>query len=161
MSRILTEDTIVLGASPADKYEAIRTCGRLLVDAGHVDEDYIQAMFQREALASTYLGSGIALVHGTREALRLIKSPGIALLYVPGGVDFGGGNIAYLVIGLAAKGDEHIDILSAVADLCSDGKRLARLLGATTAEEILELLGNTDVRTTADLPMPRLPETRR
>jgi PTS system mannitol-specific IIA component len=140
MAPLLTEDTIVVGAAPADKAEAIRACGRLLVAAGHVSDDYIRSMFEREAIASTYLGNGVALIHGTRDALYLVRRPGISLLQIPAGVDFGGGNTAHLLIGLAARGDDHIDILSAIADLCADSRRLAALLSAPSAREMLRLL---------------------
>lgn len=49
------------------KEEAIRFCGRQLVDAGHVNEAYIDAMIQRNEELSVYMGNFIAIPHGTDE----------------------------------------------------------------------------------------------
>jgi PTS system mannitol-specific IIA component len=139
-SAVLSSDKIVVDARPADKRAAIEAVGNLLVSAGHVTPDYLPAMFEREAAASTYVGNGVAIPHGTHAAIAFVRSPGIALLHVPRGVDFGDGNTVRLVFGLAARGDEHLAMLTAVAEVCSDDARLARLLAAGSAGEILAVL---------------------
>jgi PTS system mannitol-specific IIA component len=59
---------------------------------------------------------------------------------VPSGVDFGSGNIAYLIIGIAGIGDEHLEILSNIAIVCSEEENVKNLVQATTKEEIIEIL---------------------
>lgn len=140
MPAILSPDKVVLHARPADKAAAIDAVGGLLVAAGHVAPDYVPAMHAREAAASTYLGNGVAIPHGTHDALRHVRSTGIAILHVPGGVDFGGGDIVRLVLGLAARGDDHLDLLTAVAEVCSDEARLTRLLAAESPGTLLAVL---------------------
>jgi PTS system mannitol-specific IIA component len=137
---ILSADKIVLHARPADKAAAIDAVGRLLVTSGHVTAEYIPAMFAREAIATTYLGNGVAVPHGTKDALTYVRSSGLAILHVPAGVDFGDGNIARLVIGLAARGNDHLDILTSLAEVCSDDEQLARLLRAGSPDEIIAIL---------------------
>jgi PTS system mannitol-specific IIA component len=137
---ILSADKIVLHARPADKAAAINAVGRLLVATGHVTPEYVAAMFAREAIATTYLGNGVAVPHGTKDALAYVRSSGLAILHVPAGVDFGQGNTAHLVIGLAARGNDHLDILTSLAEVCSDDEQLARLLGAGSPAEIIAIL---------------------
>ncbi|HQY05677.1 MAG TPA: PTS sugar transporter subunit IIA [Lacunisphaera sp.] len=137
---ILSPEKIVLHARPADKAAAIEAVGRLLVTSGHVTAEYVTAMFAREAIATTYLGNGVAVPHGTRDALAFVRSSGLAILHVPGGVDFGSGNIARLVIGLAARGDDHLDILTSLAEVCSDETRLEQLLASRSAAELITIL---------------------
>lgn len=137
---ILSPDKIVLHARPADKTVAIEAVGRLLVGAGHVTEEYIAAMFTRETIATTYLGNGVAVPHGTKDALAYVRSSGLAILHVPAGVDFGHGNVARLVIGLAARGNDHLDLLTSLAEVCSDDARLAQLLASQSAEEVIAIL---------------------
>lgn len=137
---ILSADKILLHAQPGNKATAITAVGRLLVDAGHVTAEYIPAMFAREAISTTFLGNGVAIPHGTREGLAFIRSSGVAILHTPAGVDFGSGNVARLVIGLAARGDDHLDILTALAEVCSDDNQLARLLRAGSPDEIIAIL---------------------
>ncbi len=137
---ILSVDKIVLHAKPADKAAAIEAVGRLLANGGHVTPEYIPAMFAREVIATTYLGNGVAVPHGTKDALAYVRSSGLAILHVPTGVDFGNGNVARLVIGLAARGDDHLDILTSLAEVCSDDEQLARLLAAASPGEIIAIL---------------------
>lgn len=137
---ILSPEKILLHALPADKREAIGTVGRLLVEGGHVTPEYIPAMFAREVVSTTYLGNGVAVPHGTKDALVFVRSSGIAILHAPAGVDFGQGNIARLIIGLAARGDDHLGILTALAEICSDDAQLERLLGAGSPDEVIAIL---------------------
>lgn len=133
---ILTKEKVKLNVKVQDKVEAIRMAGQLLVDAGHVPPAYIDKMIERENVSSTYVGGGLAMPHGTNDAKGLIRSTGMSVLVVPDGVDFGGEK-AYLVIGLAAVGDEHLEILTGVATIVSEEDEMRRILQATSEEEVI------------------------
>lgn len=135
---ILTTNTIILNATAADKFEAIRLAGQLLVDAGHVPPAYVDKMIEREEVSSTYLGGGLAMPHGTNDSKSLIQSTGISVVVLDNAVDFGG-EAARLVIGLAAVGDEHLDLLSSLAVLVSDEDDMERILNASSKEELLHI----------------------
>lgn len=135
---ILTANTIILNATVADKFEAIRLAGQLLVDAGHVPPAYVDKMIEREEVSSTYLGGGLAMPHGTNDSKSLIQSTGISVVVLANEVDFGG-EAARLVIGLAAVGDEHLDLLSSLAVLVSDEDDMERILNASSKEELLRI----------------------
>src|SRR5438067_209041 len=115
----LDERLVRLQAKPANKQEAIRQVGQLLVDSGYIVAGYVTSMLGREEVANTYLGNGITIPHGLPKDRELIKQTGIAVLQVPEGVTWNPGETAQLVVGIAAKSDEHIDIL----------RRLTRVLG--------------------------------
>lgn len=136
---ILSTDKVKLNVSVKDKYEAIRLVGQMLVDAGHAPADYIDKMIEREESLSTYIGGGLAMPHGTNESKALIKSTGMAVIIVPSGVDFGGEEPAQLVIGLAAVGDDHLDILTSVAMLVSEEDDMQRILNASSEEELIAI----------------------
>jgi len=136
---MLTNNSIKLRVQVPDKYAAIRLAGQLLVDGGHVPEAYVDAMIERENVSSTYLGAGLAMPHGTNEAKRLIRSTGMSVLVVPDGVDFGGDEPAHLIIGLAALGDEHMEVLSNVAVMVSEESDMKRILQAESEEELLRI----------------------
>lgn len=135
---IFSKDKVRLNVQVSDKNEAIRLAGQLLVDAGHVPQEYTDKMIERDTVGSTYLGNGVAMPHGTNESKSLIRSTGISILTVPGGVDWGG-ETAKLIIGLAAVGNDHMEILSNMAVLISDDDEMARILEAGSEEELLEL----------------------
>ncbi|ANB61162.1 PTS sugar transporter subunit IIA [Anoxybacteroides amylolyticum] len=141
---VLTKENIVLGAEVGNKEEAIRLAGKVLVDHGYVDEVYIDKMFEREALTSTYMGNFIAIPHGTEEAKALVKKAGLSFIQVPNGVDFGAGNIVKILIGIAGKDNEHLEILSKIALVCLEEENVEKMIQATTKEEILELLNEVN-----------------
>lgn len=136
---ILSKEKIKLNANVSDKYEAIRMVGQMLVDAGHAPQEYIQKMIERENALSTYIGGGLAMPHGTNDSKALIRSTGIAIMIVPAGVDFGGEKPAELIIGLAAVGDDHLDILTNVAILVSEEDDMQRILNASSEEELISI----------------------
>lgn len=125
---VLLKENILLNLPKMDKYDAIRFAGELLVKSGCVDKPYIEAMIKREDDLTTYIGSGVAIPHGVGKAKEYIKKSGIVILQFPEGVDFDGDK-AYLVIGIAGKGDEHLNILANIATIISeDEEKLKELI---------------------------------
>ncbi|MGG1552786.1 PTS sugar transporter subunit IIA [Paenibacillus ferrarius] len=136
---ILSINKIKLNAQPFNKNEAIIMAGQLLVEAGHASAAYIDKMLEREETLSTYMGNGLAIPHGTQDSKSLISSTGLSIVQIPEGVDFGDGEKATLVIGIAAVGDDHLDILTNVAMICSEEENVERIMKASTPEEILNI----------------------
>jgi len=130
---VLLKENVLLNLPNMDKYEAIRLAGELLVKSGCVDEAYIDAMIERENDLTTYIGCGVAIPHGVGKAKEFIKKSGIVILQFPDGVDFDGQK-AYLVIGIAGKGDEHLSILANIATIISEDE-----------EKLKELIKTNDV----------------
>ncbi|MNY63765.1 Mannitol-specific phosphotransferase enzyme IIA component [compost metagenome] len=96
-------------------------------------------MIEREDALSTHIGGGLAMPHGTNDSKELIRSTGMAILVVPDGVDFGGDEPAQLIIGLAAVGDDHLNILTNVAMLVSEEEDMKRILNASSEEELISI----------------------
>lgn len=99
-------------------------------------------MLEREKIASTWLGESIALPHGTIKAKDSVLRTGIIFGQFPKGVHFGEDidDIAYIVIGIAAKNNEHIMVVSNITNAL-DNKDTIRILSNTTSvQEVLSLL---------------------
>lgn len=141
---ILANENILLNTAVGTKEEAIRLTGSILVEKGYVDASYIEKMLEREALTSTYMGNFVAIPHGTEDSKSFVKESGISFVQVPQGVDFGGGNIVKLLIGIAGKDNEHLDILSNIAIVCSEEENIEKLVAAKTAEEILAIFAEVN-----------------
>ena len=137
MSEILTPETIELKASVSNQEEAIRRAGTLLVENGHVEERYIDSMFEREKSVSTFIGNAVAIPHGTGDSKQWVTRSGLSIITIPEGVEYGDGNVARLVIGIAGKGDEHLEILSKIATVCEDEDNVEQIVRAETKEELL------------------------
>ncbi len=138
--KVFTLDSIFVKMHAENKYEAIEIAGKILVKQGKVQVSYIDAMKEREDLLSTYIGNGIAIPHGVGKAKEQIIESGISVVQFPEGVDFDKKQKAYIVIGIAGKGDEHLDILANIALICEDEKRVKKLVSADSASEIYEML---------------------
>ena len=138
-TEVLSPTAIVVGASAADRFEAIRRVGAILVAEGIVTEGYVAAMLAREGIISTYLGNGIALPHGTTDAQETILRTGLAVAQFPDGVPWGDED-ARLVIGLAARSEEHIAVMSQLAEVLGDEAMCERLATTTDPGEIHSVL---------------------
>ncbi|MGM9928749.1 MAG: PTS sugar transporter subunit IIA [Bacillus sp. (in: firmicutes)] len=136
---ILKKENILLNQPFMTKEEAIQKAGELLLQSGCVDESYIDGMFERDKVCDTYIGNGVAIPHGVNEAKKAIKKSGIVILQFKDGIDYNG-NKTYFVIGIAGKGDAHIDILSKIAIAISDEERVHKAASSNDKDEVLELL---------------------
>ncbi|HHE3478986.1 TPA: PTS mannitol transporter subunit IICBA [Pasteurella multocida] len=140
---VLTEKQVFLGLKAANKEEAIRFAGERLVESGFVLPSYVDAMFEREKMVSTYLGEGIAVPHGTIEAKDAVLKTGVVVCQYPEGVKFNEDeedSIAKLVIGIAAKNNEHLQVVSAITNAL-DNEDAIRILSETDdVEKVLALL---------------------
>ncbi|MDW6004963.1 PTS mannitol transporter subunit IICBA [Vibrio mangrovi] len=136
---------IHLNLKANNKEEAIRYAGEQLVALGYVDPGYIDAMFERENMVSTYLGESIAVPHGTVEAKDRVLKTGIVICQYPEGVQFTDDedDIAKLVIGIAAQNDEHIGVITMITNALDDPDAIATLTSTNDVNAILEVLGNT------------------
>lgn len=138
---------IHLGLKAAHKEEAIRFAGEKLVELGYVEPEYVDAMFEREQLVPTYLGEFIAVPHGTVDAKERVKKTGIVICQYPSGIQFteDDNDIAKLVIGIAAKNDEHIQVITTITNALDDPEAIKILTNTNNIEEILNILGNQQV----------------
>lgn len=136
---ILKDSNILLGLKSESKEESILRAGNLLVSNGYVSAEYVPAMLERELLTTTYLGMGIAIPHGTSEAKDKIKKTGIVFLQYPEGVSYGEEK-AHLVIGIAGKGEEHIDILAGISSSLEEEAVLQELINTEDKAFVLASL---------------------
>ncbi|EML6557361.1 PTS mannitol transporter subunit IICBA [Klebsiella michiganensis] len=138
----LGAENIFLGRKAATKEEAILFAGEQLVKGGYVEPEYVQAMLDREKLTSTYLGESIAVPHGTIEAKDRVLKTGIVFCQYPEGVRFGEeeDEVARLVIGIAARNNEHIQVITSLTNALDDESVIERLAKTTSVEEVLTLL---------------------
>lgn len=139
----IQRENIHLGLQAANKEEAIRFAGNKLVELGYAEPEYVDAMFEREALVPTYLGESIAVPHGTVEAKDRVKKTGIVICQYPAGIQFTEDkeDIAKLVIGIAAKNDEHIQVITTITNALDEPEAIEKLTSTRDVEEILNILG--------------------
>lgn len=136
----LSESNIHLNANAADKQQAIEMAAFALVQADNVENGYLQGMLAREQQTSTFLGNGIAIPHGTLDTRSMVKKTGVQVFQFPQGIQWGEGNIAYVVIGIAARSDEHLSLLRQLTHVLSDEDTAAKLAKITDIAEFRAIL---------------------
>lgn len=136
---VLDVGQIRIHPGSVSKQEAMREAAGILEQAGAVTDAYFDAMLQREQTVSTYMGNELAIPHGTNETKDAILASALSVVRYDGGVDWDGEPVTF-VVGIAGKGDEHLDILSQIALVFSEDDDVAALKAAQTPEELYALL---------------------
>jgi PTS system mannitol-specific IIC component len=142
-SDILVPESVVLNGSASTRDAAIDEAGQLLLARGAVDDDYIRAMHEREESVSTYMGSFLAIPHGTNAAKDHIRKSAVSVIRYPEGIDWNGKQVKF-VVGVAGINNEHLHILSSIAKVFTNKAQVAQLEAATSVEEVLELFGKVN-----------------
>ena len=137
-NELLNEKNILLNLENESKEEAIIRAGNLLFNNGYVGYEYINSMLEREKRISTYIGYGVAMPHGTEFGKEQVKKAGIVVLQYPEGINFGGQK-AYLLIAIAAKGEEHLEILSNIAQALGDVEAIENLKTTKNSKDVLKV----------------------
>ncbi|WP_313972654.1 fructose-specific PTS transporter subunit EIIC [uncultured Selenomonas sp.] len=141
---LLKSESIMLGAQPKDKRDAIAILTGLMEKGGNLSDkaQYEKDVLAREASGTTGLGDGIATPHAKSAG---VKAPGLAAMTVPTGMDFEAmdGNPSRLFFEIAAPdtaADVHLEVLSKLATMIMDPDFKEALVAAKSKEEFLSLI---------------------
>ncbi len=136
---VLGREGVRLGLRAADKWDAIRQSGALLTELGAIDPGYPEAMLERERSVSTFIGEGVAIPHGTDEARSLVRRTTLGFLQFPDGIDWDGNDVR-VCVAIAAKGNEHMAVLSGLAQILMEPEQAQALRSSSNVDEVLTLL---------------------
>ncbi|EJF7713639.1 fused PTS fructose transporter subunit IIA/HPr protein, partial [Providencia rettgeri] len=131
---------IHLAAAASDKKNAIEQVAKALENAGYAKSGYAQGMLNRETQAPTFLGNGIAIPHGTTQTRDQVLKTGFAVFQFPNGIDWGDNQTAYIVIGIAAQSNEHLELLRQLTHIISDEHTADAMAKADTPEALKQIL---------------------
>lgn len=148
LSDILAVERVNVGLHADDKRGALEALAALFVqNDSSLDVETITRVFEeREALASTGVGSGVAIPHGRLSGVsRLMAAVGVAKR----GVDFDAidgrpAHILVAVLGPERQTGEHLKALARFSRLLRDENVRARLLAARTNAEAFQILLGED-----------------
>ena len=152
---LLNKESILLGASPKSKSEAIDMLVDLQVKGGNIAdrEEYKKGILAREAMSSTAVGEGIAIPHAKSEA---VKAPSLAAMTVPEGVDYEAmddepSNLLFM-IAAPNNGNVHLEVLSRLMTLLMDEDFRAKLMAAKDVDEFLSAVDAAEKEKYPDEP---------
>tara|TARA_Y100001970_G_scaffold231785_1_gene288254 strand:- start:8022 stop:8465 length:444 start_codon:yes stop_codon:yes gene_type:complete len=138
---VLIRESIFTNKSFSDNKEATIAAGKILFDNGYVEHEYIESMLEKLDTQSfaTYIGNGVAIPHGMAEGAKYVKNTGISVIQVPDGVEWNGEK-AYIIVGIAANSDDHMNVLASLADAIEDFEEAKKLWSEESVDKIYELL---------------------
>ena len=140
-NEVLIKESILTEQSFLSNKEATIMSGEILLKNGYVEKEYIDSMLEKLETQSfaTYIGNGVAIPHGMAEGSQYVKHTGISVIQVPEGVLWNE-EMAYVVVGIAANSDDHMEVLSALADAIEEEDDAKKLWKETSSEESFKLL---------------------
>ena len=138
---VLIKESILTNKEFSDNKEATVAAGNLLLEHGYVQKEYIQSMLEKLDTQSfaTYIGNGVAIPHGMSEGSKYVIDTGISVIQVPEGVDWNEEK-AYIIVGIAANSDDHMNVLASLADAIEDIEDAKKLWKETSVDKIFNLL---------------------
>ena len=138
---VLIKESIQTNKSFTNNKEATIAAGKILFENGYVQEEYIDSMLEKLETQSfaTYIGNGVAIPHGMAEGSKYVKNTGISIIQVPNGVEWNEER-AYIVVGIAANSDDHMNVLASLADAIEDPDETKKLWSESSVDRIFDLL---------------------
>jgi phosphoenolpyruvate-protein phosphotransferase len=158
-SKATAEDTltvspeqIVLNAQVTSKTDVLELISGNLSSLGLVSGNYLEALVGREEKVSTYLINGVAIPHGVNEAKDQVIRTGVFIVQVPGGVVWNDkGDVARLIVGIAAKGKDHLKLLERLTNVVMDATIADQLATTTDKADILNALNAVEQKPSEQL----------
>lgn len=139
MTDLISLDGISLDVTASSAEEAVAFSGKLLVSLGAVSKEYADAMWEREQKFSSAIGLGFAIPHGTDESRLHVKFDQLVFLRLREEIQWGD-EMVKCVLGIASRGDGHVEILGNFAELVQDEKSLEVLLSSRDKAEVRDLI---------------------
>ena len=141
---VLIKEAILVDQNITDLNQSIDLAGKLLLDNGYIDEEYIESMKEKvlEHPYTTYLpGAGVAIPHGMSDGFKHIKNTGISVLQIPNGVNWLDEKV-YIIIAIAANSDEHMNVLASLSDALESEEDAKKLWTTNSVDKLFEILSN-------------------
>jgi len=139
MADLLQLAGISLDATASSREEAVRICGELLVELGAIDQAYADAMWEREQIFPSEIGGGFAIPHGTDESRVHVKFDQLVFVRFRTPFTWSSEEVQACV-GIASRGDGHVELLGTLAELLLDDEARNFLLTSADAEAIRRVL---------------------
>jgi PTS system nitrogen regulatory IIA component len=145
ISQLIPPSNVIVDLDVASKKRVFEQAGLLFENTLQIARSQVfDSLFAREKLGSTGLGQGVAIPHGRIKGLRdavavLIRMKEAIPFDAPDGQPV---NLACILLVPEKATDQHLQILSELAQMFSDKKFREQLLQSKDAAEIHNLIAN-------------------
>jgi len=140
----ISDDGIILGAEPADWQAAVRLAGQALAAAGAAKPGYSDEMVRMIDEHGPYvvIAPGLALAHARPGPEVLADGLAVVTLATPVAFGHPHNDPVRVVLGLAIETPAgHLASIASIANVFNDSDAIERLAAATSAAEVLEIMG--------------------
>ena len=143
LTNLFTPDCIALNHPATSRADAFAAAGELFFKEVGIDSaSVVEFLNAREDLGSTALGAGVAIPHGRVKGL---KQPSAAFVKLKSPIEFAapdGEPVSILIFLLVPEKatQQHLEILSSIAQLLSDPSARQSLGSETSPEAVCKLL---------------------
>jgi len=144
LADLLDPERVRIGLAISDKEAALRAIASLLcMPEGVVNEEVVyDVLLERERLASTGIGSGVAIPHGRYDGVDELRA---AVAVCPAGVDFDAVDrlpvrILVGIVGPRSMPQKHLAALAGVSRVLRDDRKREALLKAADNAEAYRVL---------------------
>lgn len=144
LSEFLIKECVLASIDCHSKKDALDTLAKVIADSDSATSqtEVYDCLLSRERLGSTGLGSGIAIPHGR---LPQGKKTLAAFIQLQEAVDYDASDklpvdLLFALIVPEESTDEHLQILSTLAEKFSEQNMLQQLRSATSSDELFALL---------------------
>ena len=143
LSQILPCAQVLVAVDAASKKRAFEDAGLLFENLHGLNRSLVtDSLFARERLGSTGLGHGVAIPHGR---IKGLKSPMAAVFQLAQAIGFDAPDeqavklLIFLLVPEAAT-QKHLEILSEIAELLSNGRTRDDMISSATASSLHDLI---------------------
>ncbi|MCG8484068.1 MAG: BglG family transcription antiterminator [Clostridia bacterium] len=145
LSEMIDVKRTIVNAKISSKEEAIRLAGKLLLDDGYINDNYIEAMLELSSELSSYLviAPGIAMPHARPE--RGALKAGFSILTIQEGINFGHekNDPVRIVFALAAvDNNSHLRAMSELSMLLNEENNVEMIKNAKQSKEIINIIND-------------------
>ena len=154
ITELLTKETIAMDLTATDKNGVIDELVNQLNIAGKLNNvtAFKEAIHNREAQSTTGIGEGIAIPHAKVAA---VNAPAIAFGKSKAGVDYQSldmqpTHLFFMIAAPEGGAQTHLDALAKLSGILMDEQVRARLLDATSPEEVLRIIDAADDEATKE-----------
>jgi PTS system ascorbate-specific IIA component len=140
-------DGIVLGADAADWRAAVRLAGGALTAMGSARDGYSGEMIRMIEEHGPYvvIAPGLALAHARPGPDVLADGLAVVTLKQPVAFGHPHNDPVRVVLGLAIlRVETHLASVAAIANIFNDSDAVGAIAAATTADEVLQIMGRGD-----------------
>ncbi len=147
LRQALDDRSVLVGGEPGDWREAVEASGKLLVAVGAAEEGYVAAMVRTTEELGPYavIAPGVVIPHARPE--EGARRVGLSLAVLSEPVEFGSkqNDPVDLVFGFSTTDpDAHVELIQALADFIEKPENTEALRGASTVEEILQVVERSE-----------------